>query len=253
MKYLKQLQSKKLFTLQDVAAMTGNILTAKSLLQSYKKAGYIVSVRKNLYGALNLASGNIMASRYEIASQVSDSSYISHHSALEFHGTANQVFYEMTISADEKIRPFSFDGVSYLSHPSKGNEGVISATYNPLIKVTDIERTLADCIHDIDLAGGLEELLQCIRLIPQLNEDRIIRYLEMYDECYLWQKCGFILEQFRDQFGLSVDFYDECRRNIGKRKNYLRANVGLQYDSRWQLYAPADLMTITEEGGYEFV
>ena len=42
MKYLAVLQQKKLFTLSDAERLTGNLMTAKAMLQSYKKAGYIV-------------------------------------------------------------------------------------------------------------------------------------------------------------------------------------------------------------------
>ena len=70
MKYLKELQSKKVFTLSDVAALTGNINTAKSLMRSYKKSGYVASIKKNYYAALDLVSGNAIANRYEIGSGV---------------------------------------------------------------------------------------------------------------------------------------------------------------------------------------
>ena len=42
MKYLKQLQKKKIFDTAFVEGLTGNIMTGKSLLQSYKKAGFLL-------------------------------------------------------------------------------------------------------------------------------------------------------------------------------------------------------------------
>ncbi len=45
---------------------TINKMTAKSLLSSYKKSGYVQSVRRNLYAALDLASKTTLASRFEI-------------------------------------------------------------------------------------------------------------------------------------------------------------------------------------------
>ena len=79
MKYLAALQQKKLFTLQDAEQLTGNLMTAKTLLQSYKKAGYIISIRRNLYAAVDLASGEPLANRYEIGSSVNHGAFISHH------------------------------------------------------------------------------------------------------------------------------------------------------------------------------
>ena len=83
MKYLEQMQKKKLFDLAFVEHLTGNVMTAKSLLQSYKKAGYIVSIRRGLYAALDLANKNTLASRFEIGSAVNGNAYVSHHSAVE--------------------------------------------------------------------------------------------------------------------------------------------------------------------------
>lgn len=248
MKYIKELQAKKIFTLADVTKLTGNDNTAKSLMRSYKKAGYITSVRKNLYASLDLANGNVIANRYEIGCGVSETAYISHHSAMEFHGVANQVFFEVTISADENIRPFDFEGVSYRLTKATIADGVISPPYNPLIKVTDIERTVIDCIRDTDLAGGLEEVLECLRLIPQLDESRLLEYLSAYDQKNLWQKAGYLLEQYRDLFRLSDDFFDICKQNMGVRKNYLIEGDGLIYHPDWRMYAPEDLFSLLNEG-----
>lgn len=252
MKYLKKLQQKKIFTLEDVGIMTGNLMTAKSLMQSYKKAGYVKSIRRNMYAAVDLASGNLIANRYEIASQSSDNAYLSFHSAMEFHGLANQVFYEMSISSRHVIHPFEYEGITYRTHRSRLEEGVITVPYNRLIRVTDIERTIVDCIHDIDLSGGLEEVLSCIDLVPQIDETVVLRYLGAYDEKYLWQKVGLILELYASQLRISDHFFDECERHIGKRKNYIDGIGENEYFSRWKLYVPKAGL-YRADGGEEFV
>ena len=248
MKYLKELQAKKVFTLYDVEELTKNENTAKSLLQSYKNAGYICSVRKNLYAALDLASGATIATRYEIATGVSSSAYVSHHSALEFHGVANQVFFEVTVAAKENIRSFNYDGIRYMPIKSDYYDGVIAPVNSPSVRVTNIERTVVDCMMDIDLAGGLEELLECIYLIPQLNEELLLQYLAGYNKKKLWQAAGFILQTYNDIFMLSNNFFDECKHNMGKRKNYLGDTADMRYYPEWKLYAPKDIFSFLKEG-----
>ncbi len=243
MKYLKELQAKKIFTLSDVTKLTkGNENTAKSLLQQYKKAGYIVSIRKNLYGALNLASGNVIANRFEIATGTSSSSYISHHSALEFHGIANQVFFEVTLASEEKLRAFEYDGIKYRPIISKSKDGVIVPPNTPKVRVTDIERTIIDCISDIELSGGTEELLKSIELVPQLDEKRIIKYLQVYDQKNIWQRAGYVLEFFKERLRISDEFFDMCKENMGSRKNYFVRESELKYHPEWRLYARIILM-----------
>src|SRR5659263_17594 len=81
MKYYEKLLSKACFNLEDVCILTGNKNTANSLVQSYLKKGYVQSVKRNLYVAINLADNAPVANRYLIGSHITDSAYISHHSA----------------------------------------------------------------------------------------------------------------------------------------------------------------------------
>lgn len=249
MKYLKELQAKKIFTLSDVTKLTkGNENTAKSLLQQYKKAGYVVSIRKNLYGALDLASGNVLASRFEVATGTSSSSYISHHTALEFHGIANQVCFEVTLASEEKLRPFEYDGIKYQPIISKSKAGVIVPTNAPKVRVTDIERTIIDCISDINRSGGTEELLKSIDLVPQLDEKRIIKYLTAYNQKNIWQRAGYVLEHFKERLHISDEFFDMCKENMGSRKNYFVYETEFKYHPEWRLYAPDNLNAMLDEG-----
>ena len=249
MKYLAALQQKKLFTLSDAERLTGNLMTAKAMLQSYKKAGYIVSIRRNLYAAVDLASGEVLANRYEIGSSINQSSFISHHAALEFHGVANQVFYTVTVSSAERFTDFEFDGITYMQYAPKTMRGVVVPSMMPLVSVTDIDRTVIDCLYDIPRAGGLEELLEALRLIPALHEDALLNYLKEYDQIYLWQKAGFILQHFAADFNLSTQFFEICKSNIHERKKQLTDFGETVYYPEWKLYAPKDLLSILNDGG----
>lgn len=253
MKYLSALQKKKLFTLSDAEELTGNVQTAKAMLQAYKKAGSIVSIRRNLYAAVDLASGELLANRYEIGSNVNSGAYISHHSALEYHGYANQVYYTVTVSSDERFSAFEYGGIRYLRYGPSIKAGVTAPPMMPLVSVTDIERTVIDCIYDIPLAGGLEELMEALRLIPMLHEEKLLLYLEEYDQIFLWQKAGFVLQRFSSEFDLSHSFFNTCKSKIHDRKKRLVDYGKLIYYPEWKLYAPKNLLSILNDGGDELV
>ena len=133
------------FSREDVAKITGNIRTADSVLYSHKKKGFVVSVRRNLYAAISLETNQPVCTPYQIASNISLDSYVSHHSAFEYHGMANQVFSEIYVSSSSKFNDFEFDGKHYTRVLSKTNEGVKKVGK---IRVTDIERTIVDSIKD---------------------------------------------------------------------------------------------------------
>ena len=253
MKYIEELQKKKVFGRSFAEQLTGNVMSAKSMLQSYKKAGYITSIRRDLYAALDLATKNVLASRFEIACAISESAYLSHHSALEYHGISNQVFYTVTVTSKERFTAFTFDGVTYEQYQPRITGGVTTPPQTPLVSVTDIERTIVDCIYDIGRAGGLEELVEALRLLPGLNENKVLAYLEEYNQIFLWQKAGYMLEQFARELSISEDFFAICKGHVNQRKRYLTDDAGLIYHPDWKLYAPKNLLGILEDGGDELV
>lgn len=253
MHYLPELQRQKLFTLSDIELLTGNKLTAKAMLQSYKNAGYIVSIRRNMYAAVDLATKEVIASRYEIGSFINEGAYISHHSALECHGVANQVFYNTIVSSEERFAEFSCDGITYERCAPKITGGEITPPMTPLVTVTDIDRTVIDCMYDIQRAGGLEELLNAIRMIPVLHENKLLSYLEKYDQIFLWQKAGFILQHFARELNISESFFEKCRNRIHDRKKTLTNSEDNVYYPDWKLYAPRNLLGILDDGGDELV
>ena len=85
MKYYEQLVQLGCFTKKDVEQLTGNSGTTYSLLQNYKKKGYIEQVKRNLYAAISMETKQPAATRFQIASHIKSDSYITHHSAFEYY------------------------------------------------------------------------------------------------------------------------------------------------------------------------
>lgn len=247
MKYLGTLQRKKAFNLSYVAALTENTHTAKSLLQSYKRANLIKTIRRNLYTSLDLATRTTLANRFEIACSINDEAYVSYHSALEYHGIANQVFNTVNVATQSRFTEFSFEGITYQPCHLAIHCGIVSPPQNPLVRVTDLERTIVDCLDDINRAGGLEELLQALKLVSHLDEDKLVSYLEAYDRIFLWQKTGFVLEQFKPIIHSSQSFLSLCQKNIRDCKHYLTDESGQAYFPAWKLYAPKNLLNLFDE------
>src|SRR5665647_1383246 len=135
-----------IFSFLDIEKMAGNKNTARSLVNAYNKKGYIQSVRRNLYVAISLETKQPVVNKFVIASHVTDSSYISHHTAFEYYGMANQVFYEIYTSSKTEFRSFEFDGLSYKCIQPKIDDGIDKT--NNGVCITDMERTVVDSIKD---------------------------------------------------------------------------------------------------------
>jgi len=181
------------FTMTDVCHLVGNKKTASSLVLRLSKKGLVKKIKNNLYTCVNLADGQPIGSRYHIACAINETAYLSHHSAFEYLGAANQVYYEMYVSSESRFSEFEFEGITYKYVASKSQNGVIMPKNTQGIRVTTIERTIVDSIKDFEKIGGIEELLNCIESVPYMNEYEIIRFLDVYRLQYLYQKTGFLL------------------------------------------------------------
>ena len=113
MKYINELMRLACFTRQDVVNLTGSKEAAHSILYDYLKAGYIERIRRDLYTAISLESKQPIANRFLIASNIAEDAYVSHHSAFEYYGFANQVFHEFYVTTSLRFADFDYDGITY--------------------------------------------------------------------------------------------------------------------------------------------
>lgn len=254
MKYYDKLVDMGIFSFLDIEKMAGNKNTARSLVNAYNKKGYIQSVRRNLYVAISLETKQPVVNKFVIASHVTDSSYISHHTAFEYYGMANQVFYEIYTSSKTEFRSFEFDGLSYKCIQSKIGDGIDET--NAGVCVTDMERTVVDSIKDFEKIAGLEELLRCLEMITYLDTGKLKKYLEAYNSQILYQKIGYILGHFKTTMKLEESFFEFCKAKLNKSVRYFYNGIEKEspiYNNYWKLFVPAALLSVIDVGGNEIV
>ena len=173
----KELARLRCFSYADMVQLCGSEKAADWQIKTYLNRGYIERVRRNLYVVISMETEQPIANRFQIASQVTQDACISHHSAFEYYGYANQVFYEIYFSTHRNIRSFSYDGLQYTPLPNTSTIEILDM--NNGVRVTSLERTVIDSIFDMDKIAGLEEILRCLELIPSLNEEKLLDVLEV--------------------------------------------------------------------------
>jgi len=252
--YIERLHSLKLFELKDVTAMTGTMRSAQELLRNYVKRGIAVQIRRNLYSVTDLATKATMANKFEIGSHISTSSYISYHSALEYHGIAHQQFFNLYASSDSRFNDFAFEDIYYSYCKSNVSEGVETPFMDSKVKVTNLERTVVDCLDRIDRTGGLEELIHSLAMITYLNESKLLDYLEVYNKAFLYKKVGFVLDLFRSELKLTSDFINFCHQKGAAHVKYLTdVQESDTFYKKWNIYAPGNILSYLEQGNNELV
>ncbi|MDY5982191.1 MAG: hypothetical protein SPJ17_00605 [Anaeroplasma sp.] len=217
-------------------------------LRTKIKNGVIKKIHNGLYVTVD-SMKNINATKYEIACKISDSAFLCYHSALEYYGLANQVFNELVVGSITRFNHFEFDGINYFCKQTN-HQFEINNLINEKIKVTSIERTLIDCIDDIDLAGGIEEVLNALENIKGLSENKIMNILANYNKVILYQKVGYIFEQYNDYLKLSASFFDHLQEHLTNQVKYFLNDDynNVEYNAKWKVIAPRNLRNKLREG-----
>lgn len=243
-----QLLDKPVFTMDDVNLFYNNSNSARSAIYRLIKANMVKKIRNNLYTCIISTNGEINADKFQIACSINDTAYISHHTAMEYYGITNQVYYDVYVSSKTKFNDFEFDGYTYRYVKPMIDKGILKLPYSGGISVTDKERTVLDSLKDIDKISGAEEVFSNIEEIGQLNENKLIEYLSEYDNQFLYQKTGFIFSEDRNIKKYNMQkLIKQCRSNIGKSKRYFVKDESLSvYNKEWQLIIPYKLLAKNE-------
>lgn len=209
-----------------------------------------VKIRNNLYALIDPSTNDIYITKFEIASSISETSFICYHSALEYYGLANQVFNDITVGSLTKFNNFVFRENEFIYKQSKSIM-FVNNIVSEGIRVTSLEKTIIDCIDEISFSGGIEEVLNALEQIKYLNEDKLIEILKEQNKMFLYQKVGYLFEIYNDQLNLSNDFFTKCKSHLTKKTNYLLEdefkNVSL--NKGWNLMVPKNIKSRIN-GGY---
>lgn len=230
------------FSMKEVYTFYSSERTARNALGKLVKEGMALKIRNSLYTCVSGENGGPVADRFQIASAIHPSSYVSHHSAFEYYGISDQVFYDVYVSSEMRFHDFTFDGYTYHFIKSQVQQGVISPQFGGGVKVTDKERTILDSIKDMNLIVGLEETIACISSVADVDEVKLLDYLKIYGNPFLYQKTGFIASKYQKELNISDEFIDACKQQKGNSKRYLINDISVPaYAGDWNLVYPKDI------------
>ena len=202
------------FTVEDVNKFYDIMDSARSAIKRLMKEGMVAKIRNNMYTCISGETGAPVANRFQIASKITPTSYVSHHTAMEYYGITDQVYYDVYVASETSFREFEFDGYTYRYVASK----------------------------DMDKIAGIEEVIQDIGSMKRMQEKRVLKYLDLLSNQFLYQKMGFLLSEHKEKMGLSDEFFETCKSQIGKSKRYLTKDMsGGRYVDEWKLVIPENI------------
>lgn len=246
MKHYESLLDMGCFTREQLIQLVGTPGAANMIIYEYQKKGLIEKVKRDFYVVISLETKQPVLSRYQIGSNLFSDACISHHSAFEVYGYGSQVFYECFVATDKRFSDFEYDGVTYHRIERKPDLDVVALGN---VRVTSIEQTVVDSIRDFEKIAGLEEVLRCLMVVPSLNEMKVLECLARNKNGFLYQKCGYLFEELKQEFRFSENFFKECERGISGAKRYLmKESQNAVFNERWKLYVPYLLKGMLDKG-----
>ena len=231
----------EIFTYTDVKNLYPNIKNFYAFVNRAAKKGEIKKIKKGLYALVDRSTGEIYASKFQIASRLFDDAYFSYHEALEYYGLATQVFVSrFTYLTHVYVRDIDFEEIIYSSKKSDCDLEIINHMNQNGVRVVSLERAIVDSINNPRYAGGLEEIEEALNCCRDLDTNKVIKMLEYYDKAFLYQKVGYLFEKY---FGDKIpdSFYQLCLSKSGNKIQYFEAKVGFaKLVLKWKLMVPTE-------------
>lgn len=225
-----------LFSYDDVKEMYPNQQGFLSFLKRSLKNGSIRQIKRGLYALVDPSTGNIYATKFQIASRLFPNSYFSYHEAIEYYGMANQSFVSVfNYLSPNRVPELEFENIIYRSKKSGYDLEIIDHMKEEGVRVVSFERAIIDSIDSPSLAGGLEEIENALEFGRKINIEIVIKLLNHYDKTYLYQKVGYLFEK---HYGNKIpkEFYKLCLSKIGHKVFYLEPNSSrAKFNAKWKL------------------
>lgn len=247
-------QSSTLFTLEELGHRYGKKERSRSvrnMLYRLKRQGRIRQLTKGVYaGALATASVN----RYSVPSKLRKDAVVAFHSALEFHGVANQVFQAVYYLSVRPRGDMTFDGVSY--HCVAPPRRLVRAhrlefqveLSRDKVRVTGRERSIVDCLAFLEYSGGVDEVDHSLAMLPSFDCDVALEYLRLLRMPWLYARLGFLLDRHAEKLFFKGKSRDIFLRRLPRGIAYLdRKRPGNRWVPTWNLMVPEALAPLTHQ------
>ncbi len=98
-----------------------------------------IKIRSNLYALVDPSTNDIYSTKFEIATNISETSFICFHSALEYYGIANQVYNDVIVGSLTKFNNFIFNDNEFIFKHAN-SLALINDVVSGGIRVTSLEK-----------------------------------------------------------------------------------------------------------------
>lgn len=241
MKFTEYINTHHVFTVEDLFDAASSKAAAKQQLKLAMASGTVERVRRGLYVSKAGGFANKGTDPFEVIAAFDPNAILSYHSALEAHGVAHNVGFEHRFRTGEARSPFAYRDIRYVPHPV--SEGVLkqrvrSRTFGSLF-VTTREQTVFDCLKHPEWAGGIEEAIRSLSMLPYLDAAQAAA-LALSDSASMAARVGWLFQMRKDDWRVPEDVIDQLRMASAKTVSKLDKNASATrgWSKAWNMRLP---------------
>lgn len=250
-----------LFTLEDAMKITGNgYITTKQLIWSLTNKNWIMRIKRGSYVILPLETGMENFNPYNwfvIARELiqPEPYYISYYSAMSIHNMVTQPLNTVYIVSPLRRRDKNIGATKFKFVYAKKERlwGFTKewVTAQEQVQVSDLERTIIDCLYMPEYCGGISEIAKGIWITKDsVNYKKLYEYTDKFKKTVVAKRLGFILETY----GIDKDNIIALLHNeVKKHRSYPLLDPVLpdegKYIKHWGLkvnLSPAELKAVVQ-------
>jgi predicted transcriptional regulator of viral defense system len=241
-------QSAPLFTLKEARRLYKKDERNRSLLNLLHRLKHQDRVRQIANGVYAGTFAAAPLNRYLVPAALREDALVALHSALEFHGLANQTFQTVYYFSARPRKDVVFDGVTY--HSVVPPRPLLTSTHRLFqtergadnVLLTGRERSFVDCLLFLDYSGGAEDLDKSLAMFPSFDFEASLVYLKLLRSPWLYSRLGFFLDRHADKLFFRGKARDRFLQKLPRGVVYLAdKRPGQRWVPTWKLMVPETL------------
>jgi len=240
-----KLDGKIIFSLEEAENYTKkNRNETSKFINPLIKRSIVARLNAGIYLLLETGQESTQLSNWPLIAKAlagdDEKYFLSHYAAMRLHGMTTHPLLEISITLTKRKRAKTINHISYqfIYCQTKNFWGIEKkwVSKNEKVNVSDIERTILDCLNRPNLCGGITEIIRGIWLKQnEINWEKLSSHAQKFQSKAAIKRLGYILETLE----IGTSELEKIKKIIEPTKDYILfglhgENEG-RYIKRWRL------------------
>ncbi len=213
----------------------------KGVLHRVGRGRYVVIPSDVLYGRRSFVADPLQVIDELMVAAGRSDYYVAYQSAAFLYGAADQLPQTLMVAVPRQQRPIDLGQVEILPIQVRSDRffGTEAFRYHDAVfKIANRERTILDCLDRFDLCGGIDEVARTIaRLLPEVDQARLLDYVPRMGNHALTQRLGLLLDRLSASQTVTTSLLDGLAQQVSPNLYLLDPHGASEghVDPRWHV------------------